>query len=208
MAIPADRLERERYYSFEDWLDMDESVRAELIDGRLYMMAPPSRWHQYAAGAIYRQLGNFLEGKRCEVYFSPFGVRLFANKDTVFEPDIIMVCDPSKLNDRGCDGAPDLIVEILSPSTAGHDKFKKFYQYLQAGVREYWLVDPEYKTVTVHTLSEENGSRYVTDEYFYPDVTAVPVGVLPGCGIELKKVFQPPVSGTQTGERPSDTNLD
>jgi Uma2 family endonuclease len=134
------------------------------------------------------KIRNFLEGKPCKVYPAPFRVRLFPKKDrsdnTVVEPDIVMVCNPEKLNDRGCNGSSDLVIEILSPSTIRHDRLVKFRKYQLAGVREYWIVDPDSKTVEIFIL--ENG-RYITVRY--EDCETAPVTVLPGCQIDLKAVF-------------------
>jgi Uma2 family endonuclease len=176
------------YYTYADLLEWDENVRAEIIEGDLYMMATPARVHQRILMELAYQLRDFLPGKPCEVYPAPFGVRLFPqddqSDDTVVEPDIVVVCDPSKLDDRGCNGAPDLVVEILSPSTAGYDRVVKFRKYLEAGVREYWIVSPEEKTVQAHIL--ENG-RYITRTY--AETGEAPVTVLPGCIIALPLVF-------------------
>jgi Uma2 family endonuclease len=181
MALPQENAR----YTYEDWLAWDEDPRFELIDGEPCMMAPPSRRHQQISFEIGRQLGNFLKGKPCQAYSAPFGVRLSKTEDTVLEPDITVVCDPSKLDDRGCSGAPDLIVEVLSPSSARHDRMVKFNKYQGAGVREYWIVDPETKTVQVCIL---RGSYYGVT--MYADTDTAPVGVLPGCGISLPDVFE------------------
>jgi Uma2 family endonuclease len=106
-------------------------------------------------------------------------------EDTVFEPDITVVCDRSKLDDKGCNGVPDLIIEVLSPSSARHDRMVKFSEYQKAGVREYWIVYPETKTVQVCIL---HGSFYAVT--MYADTGAAPVGVLPGCEINLSDVFE------------------
>jgi Uma2 family endonuclease len=174
------------FYSYEDWLEMDEQVRVELVDGEVYLMATPEQQHQEILGEIYRQLANFLKGKPCKVFPAPFGVRLSQHEDTVFEPDIVIVCDPdhSKLNGKICDGVPDMVVEILSPSSIRHDRLVKFNRYLHAGVREYWIVDGETNSVQVNTL--ENG-RYITA--MYSDTDTVPVGVLEGCVLTLADVF-------------------
>jgi Uma2 family endonuclease len=180
--------EEKSYYTYADVLEWDEDVRAEIIDGELYMMATPARVHQRILMEVSGQLWNFLQGKPCEVYPAPFGVRLFPqddqSDDTFVEPDIVVVCDSSKLDDRGCNGAPDLVVEILSPSTARYDRVLKFRKYLEAGVREYWVVNPEEKTVQVHIL---NNGRYITKTYDETD--EAPVTVLPGCIIALPLVF-------------------
>ncbi|MCL2352589.1 MAG: Uma2 family endonuclease [Firmicutes bacterium] len=182
MSIPKEKLEQ--YYTFEDWMSWDESVRAEIIDGELVMMAPPIQKHQGALGELFGQLWQFLRGKPCKVFPAPFGVRLLDGKDTVLEPDIIVVCDKSKLDGKVCNGAPDLVIEILSPSTARQDRVVKFRLYLQAGVPEYWIVDPDAGHLQACVL--ENG-EYVTRMYDEND--AVPVRALEGCEISLREVF-------------------
>ena len=179
-------------FTFAVCLTWDENVRAEIIDGEVYLMAPPSRAHQKILTELTRQLANFLEGKTCEVYPAPFGVRLF-EKDgdcpeevsTVVEPDISVVCDRDKLDEYGCRGAPDLVMEILSPSSRRHDRLVKLGLYQRAGVREYWIVNPEEKTVQVLLL--ENGNLRPHEEYGQDSVAKV--NVLSGCFIELSKVF-------------------
>jgi len=189
MALPA---EKERY-TFADVLTWGENDRIELIDGEAYMMAPPSRIHQKISMELSRQLANYLDGKKCEVYPAPFGVRLFEkdkdspdNVDTLVEPDISVVCDKNKLDKNGCKGAPDMVIEILSPSTLRHDRFVKLGLYQRAGVREYWIVEPETRTVQVYTL--ENG--ILQPRAFYGPEDVAKVNVLEGCFIELAKVFK------------------
>jgi Uma2 family endonuclease len=181
--------EERTYYTYADILEWDESVRAEIIDGELYMMALPSTFHQEISMELSGQLGNFLKGKPCKAFAAPFGVRLFPREDlsdnTLVEPDIALICDRSKIDERGCNGAPDLIIEILSPSNGRHDLVLKFNKYLEAGVREYWIVDPVEQAVQAHIL--DNG-RYVTN--IYDDKAQVPVSVLPGCVIDLPAVFE------------------
>ena len=117
-------------YTYADFLEWDEGERYEIIDGEAYMMATPSRLHQEISGDFYYALRSFLKDKPCKVYAAPFAVRLFPSEDrsddTVVEPDITVVCDPSRLDDRGCNGAPDFIIEIVSPSTARYDRIVKF----------------------------------------------------------------------------------
>lgn len=189
MPLPA---KRERF-TFADCLTWDEDERIEIVNGEAFMMATPSRIHQGICFEIGRQLGNYLEGKQCKVYPAPFGVRLFEqdgdspeNVDTVVEPDISVVCDRSKLDEHGCKGAPDLIVEVLSPSTQRHDQLVKLNLYQRAGVREYWIVDPENRTVRV-MLQADDGLLHVHEVYRQEDVAKV--NVLDGCFIELGKVF-------------------
>ena len=176
-----------RRYTYADYRTWDDSERWELIDGIPYAMSPaPTRSHQKVVGRIYSRLEHFLRGKTCEVYISPFDVRLNAGTkdDTVVQPDILVVCDKSKLDESGCTGAPDMVVEVLSPSTARRDRWLKFTRYIKAGVREYWIVDPETKTASVHLLKD---GAYTVD--VYSDEDTVPVHVLDGCKIDLGEVF-------------------
>jgi len=188
MAIPAEK----KRYTFADVLAWDENDRIEIINGEAFMMAPPSRAHQKISGEIFRQIANYLEGKKCEVYHAPFGVRLFEEDgdypedvDTMVEPDISVVCDPDKLDDSGCKGAPDLIMEILSRSTQRHDRLTKFNLYQRAGVREYWIVDPDSKSVQIFAL--EKGYYIAKD--FGGSSDKMEVDVLDDCVIGLSTVF-------------------
>ena len=189
MSLPT---KKERL-TFADCLAWDEDERIEIINGDAFMLAMPSRIHKEICFEIGRQLGNYLEGKRCKVYPAPFGVRLFEqdgdspeNVDTVVEPDISVVRDRSKLDKHGCKGAPDLIVEVLSPSTQRHDQLVKLNLYQRAGVREYWIVDPENRTVRV-MVQAGDGTLQIHEVYRREDVAKV--NVLDGCFIELSKVF-------------------
>lgn len=178
--------ENERY-TYADYCTWDDSERWELIEGVPYAMSPaPSPKHQEISSNLHNQLYNFLKGKPCRVYPAPFDVRLNADDedDTVVQPDLVVICNRSKIDEKGCKGAPDLIVEILSPSTARRDRMVKLHQYQRAGVREYWIVDPDTKTVQVCIL--ENGRYFVTA---YADTDTAPVTVLPGCTINLQEVF-------------------
>jgi Uma2 family endonuclease len=178
----------EDHYTYKDYLTTDEDYRAEIVDGQLYVMSPPSRYHQGIDRNLLVKLALFMEGKPYKVYPAPFGVRLFPkddlSDDTYFEPDITVICDLSKLDERGCNGAPDMIIEIMSPSNRQNDMLVKFRKYLQAGVREYWIVDTEEKTVHVCIL--DDGQYRVS---VYDENQTVPLTVLPGCSIELKSVF-------------------
>lgn len=189
MALPAGKTR----YTFADCLTWGENERIEIIDGEAVMMSPPSRTHQEISGALFAQLYNFLDGKKCRVYAAPFAVRLFEKDgeasedvDTMVEPDLSVVCDSDKLDDHGCKGAPDLVIEILSPSTRRHDRLVKLGLYQRAGVREYWIVDPEYKSVQVFTLDGSSSLR-IFEDYGQEDVARV--NVLEGCFIDLSKVF-------------------
>ena len=186
-------LPQENRLTLADVLAWPEEERAEHIDGVTVNMAPPSRAHQKIVVELTRQLANYLEGKRCEVYAAPFAVRLFERAgdrpedvDTMVEPDLAVVCDPEKLDERGCKGAPDLIVEVLSPSTQRHDRLTKYNLYERAGVREYWIVSPEERTVQVSVL-QSDGRYRVVELYTSGDVAKV--NVLEGCFLELSKVW-------------------
>ncbi|MFP3042874.1 Uma2 family endonuclease [Treponema primitia] len=195
MAELAAMKETEPCYTYADMLQWDESYRAEIIDGALFVADPPATYHQGIAVELAYQLKGFLKGRPEKVYPGPFGVRLFPkddlSDDTVVEPDITVICDLSKLDKRGCNGAPDLIIEILSPSNTQHDLVYKFNKYLKAGVREYWTVDPESRSIQVHILdqTDKQRSRYITSLYDLEGPGTVPVSVLPGCVIDIKAVF-------------------
>lgn len=187
MALPAEEIR----YTFADVLTWDEKDRIEIIDGEAFMMSPPLRVHQSVLSALFLQIGNYLQGKSCKVYPAPFAVRPFEeggdapeDVDTMLEPDITVVCDPDKLDKYGCKGAPDMVIEILSPSTRRHDLAVKYRLYQRAGVREYWIVDPDGKTVQVFKL--EDGFYNAGDVY---TAGTVPVGIWEDFSIDLSQVF-------------------
>ena len=189
MALPA----KKEHYTFADILAWEGNERVEIINGEIFLMASPFRVHQEISGELFRQLANFLEGKKCRVYAAPFAVRLFEKDgdtpedvDTMVEPDITVVCDKDKLDKHGCKGAPDMVIEILSPSTRRHDRLVKLGLYQQAGVREYWIVDPENKSVQVF-LQDGSSFLKIHEDYGREDIAKV--NVLDGCFIELSKVF-------------------
>ena len=162
-------LKQDQHYTYRDYLSWPDDVRCELIDGRVFMMSPaPLLSHQDAAGEIFRQAANALHGKSCRAMIAPVDVRLPAhaeadeNTDTIVQPDVFVVCDPNKLDRRGVRGAPDWIVEVLSPKTAGRDQIEKRRLYERHGVREYWLVHPTDRVLTLYHL--ENG------EYGKPEI--------------------------------------
>ena len=178
-------LTKKEFYTVEEWLSWDEDVRAELHDGVLVMLAQPNIRHQRILIELATHLHTFLKGKQCEVFPAPVGVRLNKSEQTAFEPDIIVVCDKSKLDGgKICNGAPDMVIEILSPSTARYDRGYKYKKYQQAGVREYWIVDPDLKLLQACVLHKEG---YVNTIY-EPEDTA-PVSVLSGCEISLADIF-------------------
>ncbi|MDD5319617.1 MAG: Uma2 family endonuclease [Methylococcales bacterium] len=148
-----------QYHCYGDYLTWPDEARYELIDGDAYLMAPaPDLAHQDVAGEIYVQARLALKGKLCRAFIAPVDVRLPKQDeadehiDTVVQPDVLVVCDPNKLDRRGVRGAPDWVVEVLSPSTAGHDQIRKRQLYERHGVREYWLIHPIDRVLTVYRL--------------------------------------------------------
>lgn len=188
--MPLPKLDQK--YSYADYLTWDEEERWEILDGVPCMQAAPSRIHQEISGELYLQFGSYLKGKPCKVYHAPFCVRLDVEKNdydikNVVEPDITIVCDNSKLDERGCKGSPDMIVEILSPSTAKKDRVDKFNKYEKAGVKEYWVVEPDQKLVSVFLL-QPNG-RYGRTEMYTED-NKIKVSIFQDLEIDLKPVFE------------------
>ena len=146
MPLPQDKL-----YTVEDIYALPDGQRAELIDGQIYDMAPPMRLHQHLVMNISAAIHDYIKSNKgdCLVYPAPFAVFLNNDNRNYVEPDISVICDKSKLDDRGCNGAPDWIIEITSPSNPQTDYGVKLFKYRTAGVREYWIVNPQTKTVTV-----------------------------------------------------------
>jgi len=160
-----------KFYTEDDYYELPENVRAELIDGQFYDMAAPSRIHQEILNALNNTIYNYIRLKKgsCKIYPAPFAVKLFNDRKTIVEPDISVICDPNKLTDRGCSGAPDWIVEITSPSNPGSDYVRKLNLYMDAGVREYWIINPEKKQVLVYFLE----SGYEATAYTFQDTIKV-----------------------------------
>ena len=157
---------QESFYTLEDIYNLPEGTRAELIDGHIYYMVPPSRKHQRITGALYRIIADYIDAKGgpCEVDIAPFAVFLNENDKNYVEPDISVICDTNKLNDKGCVGAPDWIIEVVSPGSRRIDYFTKLFKYRTAGVREYWLVDPDKNRILVYNFeSEDTGDYSFTD---------------------------------------------
>ena len=185
--------ERERF-SYADYCKWTDDERWELIDGVEYDMSPaPSRIHQKLSGELFVRIYDVLKDRQCEVYAAPFDVRLpdYAEASdeeifTVVQPDIVVVCDASKLDERGCMGAPDLVIEILSPYTAAKDMKIKRDLYEQHGVREYWLVHPTDKTLMVYCLRQDK--QYAKAE-IYASQDIVESTVIEGLKIELTDLF-------------------
>jgi len=196
MQFPVLDLDLTKRYTFADYLTWMDSRLRELIDGIINYVRTPKRIHQEISSKLNYLFGSFLyEGRgKCRVYHPPFAVRLPVGGATeddqiynVLLPDICVVCDLSKLDDKGCIGAPDLVVEILSPSTARNDWNKKFNLYEKAGVREYWIVDPNAKMVHVFLLQEDGNYDFGT---IYDSTQKVSVHILEGLTIDLKEIFE------------------
>lgn len=167
-------LRKEERYTYADYKTWGDDTRVELIDGYIYNMAAPSQRHQALSFEISALFRNYLKGKPCRAFSAPADVRLNYNKgdDTVLQPDMFVVCDKNKLDGQNCNGAPDLVLEILSPATSGKDKVIKFNKYLDAGVKEYWIVSPEEQNITVYTL--ESG-KYTATPYAVTEETPNPM---------------------------------
>lgn len=188
MALPAEEMR----YTFADYLTWDEDDHIELIYGYPYMMSSPSTEHQLVSGELFAQLHTYLADKKCRVIAAPYAVRLFEEAsdrpedvNTVVEPDLVVICDPSKMDRRGCKGAPDLVIEILSPSSRRHDRIVKLDLYQRAGVREYWVVNPEDRTAQVMLLKDS----YLLPVEDYGREDMAKVNILEDCAIDLSKVF-------------------
>ena len=150
-------LPKERIYTLDDIYALPDGQRAELIDGVIYDMAPPNRIHQKLSGQLYKTIANYIDAHKgaCEVYPAPFAVFLTADDKTYVEPDISVICDKNKLTDKGCSGAPDFIIEIVSPSSRRMDYLAKNASYADAGVREYWIVDPARGRTTIYHYEDD-----------------------------------------------------
>lgn len=150
------------YYTIEDIYHLPDGQRAELIDGELYGMATPNRIHQKLVMVLSNSIFSYINGKNgdCEVYAAPFAVFLNADNEIYLEPDISVICDKEKLTKEGCQGAPDWIIEIVSPSSIRMDYYIKLFQYRMAGVREYWIVDPDKKRIIVYHFECDTVAEY------------------------------------------------
>ena len=160
-------LPKSDYYTIDYIYSLPEGERAELIDGVIYNMVPPNRIHQKLVSQFTKAIGQYIDKNNgdCEVYPAPFAVFLNADDRNYVEPDISVICDKDKLNDKGCNGAPDWIIEIISPSTKRIDYGIKLLKYRTAGVREYWIVNPLTNTVNVYNFEKEEQS----DQYSFED---------------------------------------
>ena len=158
MSLPNQKKE----YTTDFIYSLPDGERAELIDGQIYYMAPPNRRHQQLLGSLYRKIADYIDrkGGPCEIDLAPFAVFLNEDDKNYVEPDISVICDSNKLNDKGCVGAPDWIIEIVSPGSRRMDYYTKLFKYRTAGVREYWIVDPEKNRILVYNFESEDTGDY------------------------------------------------
>lgn len=189
MAIPSEK----KKYSYADYLTWNEGERIELIDGEIFNMSPaPSRRHQQVLRELATAFSVFLRGKECEVFFAPFDVRLLADNkrddeiNNVVQPDLSIVCNKEILDDKGCKGAPDMIIEILSPSSVKLERWEKYQLYEKTDVNEYWLVDPVNNSVEVYLLID-NQYKF---QGVYTKEDTVSVHLFPDFKLDLNQVFE------------------
>ena len=192
--MPLPMVKQGEKYTYADYLTWPDDQRWEIIDGVAYAMSPaPGNRHQEVSVELSRQFANHLKGKSCKLFSAPFDVRLAERTgltdekiETVVQPDILVVCDKNKLDERGCNGAPDLIIEITSPSTGKNDLTIKYDLYQRHGVKEYWIVHPAEKTVLVFKLGEDQ--TYGRPER-YADDLKIAVPLLVELVVDLADVF-------------------
>jgi Uma2 family endonuclease len=189
------QLDLDGTYTYSDYVFWKFKERVELIRGKIFSMSPaPNTEHQRIALRLTLSLGNFFKENPCQVFPAPFDVRLPRKKGesiyTVVQPDLCVICDPTKLDEKGCLGAPDLLVEILSPGNTKKEMHDKFEVYEESGVREYWLVHPGEKIVLVYVLNEKGkfiGLQPLTDEQ------TLEAALFPGLKVDLGELFAEPV---------------
>ncbi len=186
-------------YSYADYLTWPDDERWEIIEGKAWDMSPaPTTSHQIIVVELTVILGNYLKGKKCRVLVSPFDVRLLDEEsDSVVQPDLSVICDPSKLDKQGCKGAPDIVIEILSPSTAFKDETRKFKLYEKHKVREYWIINPETYHIMVYA---HTGSEYAKPDYYRKN-DILKSQVLEDLEIPLAEVFSELESLEETADR-------
>lgn len=176
-----DAVKKEEIYTIDDIYALPDGERAELIEGKIYYMAPPSWKHQRISSYLHNEIYNYIKDNhgKCEVLAAPFAV--FLNNDDInyVEPDISVICDRSKLDEKGCHGAPDWVIEIVSQSSKPRDYMTKLFKYRTAGVREYWIVDPKKLMVSVYGFEKD-----VVEQYNFGE--DVPVGIYEGFSIRVE----------------------
>jgi Uma2 family endonuclease len=187
-AVRISDFEENRRYTYSDYLEWEGPERYQLIYGDALMMASPSVTHQALLMELSTQFNVFLRGKPCRVFAAPLDVRLFPEEDnsdeTVVQPDLLVVCDKNELAASSVNGPPDFVLEIFSPSNTSKELLLKFQAYLEAEVREYWVIYPEERKVLVHLY--ENGHYLST---VYKKNASIPVSILPGLEIALDSLW-------------------
>lgn len=175
---------QEKIYTIADIYGLPDGERAELVDGHMYMMAPPNTRHQEISGELFRQISNDIveKGGKCKVFAAPFAVFLNCDDKNYLEPDISVICDKSKLDEKGCSGAPDWVIEIVSPQSSRMDYFIKLFKYQAAGVREYWIVDAKDSSVTVYDFDRKDMNRYTFAD-------SIKVGIYEDFEIDFSKLI-------------------
>lgn len=186
--------EKKNEYSYGDYLLWPDNRRYEIIEGTVYDMTPaPTPEHQRLLGKLHLKIAGFLKGKECEVFVAPLDVLLPEADEadekvkTVVQPDLLVVCDPTKITPRGCRGAPDWIIEVLSPSTASKDQILKRRIYEKAGVREYWVIHPTDRTIMIYRLHRAKLAFVDT----YDDQAELKAACLPGLIVAAAEIFPP-----------------
>lgn len=182
--------ERMTTYTVDDIYALPDGERAELMDGMIYMMPPPNRIHQELVSELNILIGTYIKSHRgeCKIYPAPFAVFLNADNHTYVEPDISVICDKNKLDNRGCNGAPDWIIEIVSPSSRRMDYFKKLFKYQEAGVREYWIIDPEKQMVLTYYFEGLEDDKGDYGEFSFEE--DIPVRIYDGWSIRIEELLQ------------------
>jgi Uma2 family endonuclease len=198
------QLDLSKSYTYVDYLSWKFNERVELIMGKIFKISPaPISQHQQISIALSSAIYNFLKGKECKVFTAPFDVRLpitdkNGESNTVVQPDICVICDPKKIDRKGCNGAPDLIIEIVSDSSVKRDLHEKYDLYELSGVQEYWIIHPNDKSLSVFLLKD--GTYISTKPLTYDDKATS--SILPGLSIDLNEVFQDVVKEPEEGYLP------
>lgn len=175
-----DAAKKLEFHTIEDIYTLPDGLRAELIEGRIYYMAPPNTRHQKIVSDLHYQIKDFIRKNNgeCEVFPAPFAVFLNRDDTNYVEPDLTIICEENKITDKGCNGAPDWVIEIVSPSSRAMDYFTKLFKYRASGVREYWIVDPIKEMVMAYRFEKETMEEYSFGE----DVS---VGIYDGFAIKI-----------------------
>ncbi|WP_134701003.1 Uma2 family endonuclease [Ammoniphilus sp. YIM 78166] len=189
MTVPQEK----QNFTYEDYIKLTDDMRYEAIDGQIYNMTPsPTPNHQGILGELFIEFGSYLRGKQCRAFISPIDVCFSDEKEDLGQikewviPDLVVVCDKNKIGDKRIMGTPDLLIEVLSPSTAKHDRLTKYNRYQRAGVKEYWIVDPVHKTIEVYFLEGEGYKR----KGIYSRGDILPVSIFEDFSLDLDIVFR------------------